>query len=215
VEAGAVADDRERGHALAEGDGMEPHERRARARPRSRRPAQPLPPTRRVLQPSQPPPQEYRRRRRAARRPVQLVQRQASARRQGRRTGRQHWTEPRRKWRRYQGVDGGRSTRLPCCRAGIPTWSLRRRRCHWGRTGAFLFCRNLPRQFQSGNMQNGPIFCGKTYRLNSPPGTALARSLPVLHRTRTSARRTHSSTPPPAARRRALRTSASSSPRLL
>src|SRR4051812_31429430 len=44
VEAGAVTDNRESGHSLAERDGMEPHERRAWPGPRSRWPAQPLRP---------------------------------------------------------------------------------------------------------------------------------------------------------------------------
>ena len=79
MEAGAVADDGERGHSLPQGHGVEPHERGSRPGPRRRRPAQPLRPPRRVLQPLQPPPKEHRRRRRAARRPVQLVQRQAPA----------------------------------------------------------------------------------------------------------------------------------------
>jgi hypothetical protein len=54
----------------------------------NRRPAQPLRPTRHVLQPSQPLPQEHPRRRRAARCPVQH---QASAHRRGQ----SHGTEPR------------------------------------------------------------------------------------------------------------------------
>jgi len=39
MEADAVADNGERGHSLPEGYGMKPHERRARPRPRRRRPA--------------------------------------------------------------------------------------------------------------------------------------------------------------------------------
>ena len=91
MEAGAVADDGERGHSLPQGHGVEPHERGSRPGPRRRRPAQPFRPPRRVLQPLQPPPKEHRRRRRAARGPVQLVQRQAPAsRRRGQRAGRTH-----------------------------------------------------------------------------------------------------------------------------
>lgn len=90
MKAGAVTDDWECRHTLAEGDGVEPHERRAWQRPGYRRLAQPFRPTRRVLQSSQPAPQEHRRRRDAARRPVQLVQRPPSAGRRCRRMGRSH-----------------------------------------------------------------------------------------------------------------------------